>query len=278
MSTSTPSTKGSSGRLWESLASLYRNRWLAGYFVQRELFKSTKGSFLGVAWLLLTPLLMVVLYTLIFSQVIGMRFREVDSVTNFGLYLFCGLIPFLAYSDTLNQSVSSIRGNSTLVQKLVFPAEILPLTPTVAALISQFFSLAALVPIALVLGNPISWTIALLPMILVPQLLFMLGLGYFAAVVGTYLPDVKESLRALVRATFFATPIIWPPERAYEAGLGFLVEYNPLAILVESYRNLILDGVVPGMGFLGFTAFSGVLCTVGFLLFVKVKKNFGDLI
>lgn len=278
MSTSTPSTQGSFGRLWESLASLYQNRWLAGYFVQRELFKSTKGSFLGVAWLLLTPLLMVVLYTLIFSQVIGMRFREVDSVTNFGLYLFCGLIPFLAYSDTLNQSVSSIRSNSTLVQKLVFPAEILPLTPTVAALISQFFSLAALVPIALVLGNPISWTIALLPMILVPQLLFMLGLGYFAAVVGTYLPDIKESLRALVRATFFATPIIWPPERAYEAGLGFLVEYNPLAILVESYRNLILDGVVPGMGFLGFTAFSGVLCMVGFLLFVKVKKNFGDLI
>jgi ABC-2 type transport system permease protein len=262
----------------ESLASLYQHRWLAGYFVQRELFKSTKGSFLGVAWLLLTPLLMVVLYTLIFSQVIGMRFREVDSVTNFGLYLFCGLIPFLAYSDTLNQSVSSIRSNSTLVQKLVFPAEILPLTPTVAALISQFFSLAALVPIALVLGNPISWTIALLPMILVPQLLFMLGLGYFAAVVGTYLPDIKESLRALVRATFFATPIIWPPEQAYEAGLGFLVEYNPLAILVESYRNLILDGVVPGMGFLGFTAFSGVLCMVGFLLFVKVKKNFGDLI
>jgi ABC-2 type transport system permease protein len=272
------STQGSFGRLWESLASLYQNRWLAGYFVQRELFKSTKGSFLGVAWLLLTPLLMVVLYTLIFSQVIGMRFREVDSVTNFGLYLFCGLIPFLAYSDTLNQSVSSIRSNSTLVQKLVFPAEILPLTPTVAALISQFFSLAALVPIALVLGNPISWTIALLPMILVPQLLFMLGLGYFAAVVGTYLPDIKESLRALVRATFFATPIIWPPEQAYEAGLGFLVEYNPLAILVESYRNLILDGVVPGMGFLGFTAFSGVLCMVGFLLFVKVKKNFGDLI
>lgn len=260
------------------MASLHRNRWLAGYFVQREISKGTKGSFLGVAWLLLTPLLMVVLYTLIFSQVIGMRFREVDSVTNFGLYLFCGLIPFLAYSDALNQGVTSIRSNSTLVQKLVFPTEILPFTPAVAALVSQLFSLTALVTLALVLGNTIPWTIVLLPLIMVPQLLFMLGLAYLAAVVGTYLPDVRESLRALVRASFFATPIIWPPERAYEAGLGFIVEYNPLAILVESYRNLILDGVVPGMGFLGFTAFSGVLCTVGFLLFVKVKKNFGDLI
>jgi ABC-type polysaccharide/polyol phosphate export permease len=113
---------------------------------------------------------------------------------------------------------------------------------------------------------------------MVPQLLFMLGLAYLTAVIGTYLPDISETLRALVRASFFATPIIWPPERAYEAGLGFLVEYNPLAILVEGYRNLILDGVLPGLGFLGFTAFAAVLFIISFLLFVKVKKNFGDLI
>lgn len=271
------SAKSFPGRVWESLTSLYRNRWLAGYFVQRQISKGTKGSFLGLAWVFLTPLLMVILYTLIFSQVIGLRFREVDSVTNFGLYLFCGLIPFLAYSDALNQGVTSIRSNSTLVQKLVFPTEILPLTPAVAALVSQLFSLAALVVLALVLGNAIPWTIVLLPLIMVPQLLFMLGLAYLAAVVGTYLPDIKETLRALVRASFFATPIIWPPERAYDAGLGFLVQYNPLAILVEGYRNLILDGVLPGTGFFGFAAFSAALCALSFLLFVRVKKNFGDL-
>lgn len=270
--------KGFPGRILDSLTSIYKNRWLAGYMVQREISKGTKDSFLGFAWVFLTPLLMVILYTLIFSQVIGLRFREVDSVTNFGLYLFCGLIPFLAYSNALNQGVTSIRGNATLVQKLVFPTEILPLTPAVAALVSQLFSLAALVTFALVLGNNIPWTIVLLPLIMVPQLLFMLGLGYLAAVVGTYLPDVSETLRALVRASFFATPIIWPPERAYDAGLGFLVDYNPLAILVEGYRNLILDGVLPGMGFLGFTAFAGVLFALSFVLFVRVKKNFGDLI
>lgn len=246
--------------------------------VQRQISKGTRGTFLGFAWVFLTPLTMAILYTLIFSQVIGLRFREVDSVTNFGLYLFCGIIPFLAYSDALNQGITSIRSNSTLVQKLVFPTEILPLTPAVAALISQLFSIAALVVLALALGNVIQWTIVFLPLIMVPQLLFMLGLAYLAAVVGTYLPDIKETLRALVRASFFATPIIWPPERAYDAGLGFLVEYNPLAILVRGYRNLILDGVIPGAGFLGFTAFSAALCLIAFLLFVKAKKNFGDLI
>jgi ABC-type polysaccharide/polyol phosphate export permease len=245
--------------------------------VQREISIGTKGSFLGFAWVFLTPFLMVGLYTLIFSEVLNLRFREVDGVTNFGLYLFCGLIPFMAYTDSVNQGVTSIRGNATLVQKLVFPTEILPMTPAVAALISQLFNLVALVTLALVFGNNIPWTIVLLPLIMVPQLLFMMGLAYLTAVVGTYLPDVKETLRALVRASFFATPIIWPPERAYEAGLGFLVDYNPLAILVEGYRNVILDGEVPGLGFLGFVAFTVVLFGLSFALFVKVKKNFGDL-
>jgi ABC-type polysaccharide/polyol phosphate export permease len=280
MSTSTPSTnskKGFSGRILDSLSSIYENRWLAWYMVQREISKGTKGSFLGFAWVFLTPFLMVGLYTLIFSEVIGLRFREIDSVTNFGLYLFCGLIPFMAYTDSVNQGVTSIRGNATLVQKLVFPTEILPMTPAVAALISQLFNLVALVTLTVAFGNSISWTIVLLPLIMIPQLLFMMGLAYLVAVVGTYLPDVRETLRALVRASFFATPIIWPPERAYEAGLGFLVDYNPLAILVEGYRNVVLDGQVPSLGFLGFVAFSVLLFALSFALFVKVKKNFGDL-
>lgn len=269
--------KGFPGRLRESLASIYENRWLAGYMVQRQIAKGTKGSFLGFAWVFLTPFLMVALYTLIFSEVLDLRFRQVDSVTNFGLYLFCGLIPFMAYTDSVNQGVTSIRGNATLVQKLVFPTEILPMTPAVAALVSQVFSLIALVALAVAFGNDLHWTIVLLPLLMIPQLLFMLGLAYLTAVVGTYVPDIKETLRALVRASFFATPIIWPPERAYEAGLGFLVDYNPLAILVEGYRNLVLDGQVPGLGFLGFVAFSVVLFVLSFALFVRVKRNFGDL-
>lgn len=279
MSVNTSSAKGFAGRLRESLSAFYQNRWLATYMVQRQISQGTRGSFLGFAWAFLTPLLMVFLYTMIFSEMIGLRFRDVDSVTNFGLYLFCGLIPFLAYGDAVNQAVGSIRSNSALVQKMMFPAEILPFTPVVAALVSQFFSLTALIPLTLIWGNQIPWTIILLPLLFIPQLMFMLGLGYLFAVIGTYLPDIKESLRAIVRASFFATPIIWPPQRAYEAGLGFLVEYNPLAILVEGYRNLILDGVLPGMGsMLGFTAFSAILFVLSFLLFTKVKKNFGDMI
>ncbi len=280
MPTSTPSArkKGLLTGVLGTLVTLYERRWLIWYFVQRQLSRSHRGSFLGVFWLFLGPLLMVILYTVVFSEIIGLRFREGGSATNFGLYLYCGLIPFLAYADTVNQSVSSIRGNATLVQKVVFPLEILPLSTAATALLNQLFGFGALVILVALLEREVHWTIALLPLVIVPQLLFSLGLGYLGAVVGTYLPDVQETLRAVVRASFFVTPIIFPPERVPE-NLQFLVTYNPLAFLVGAYRALILEGRLPvGTQMIWFTLFAAGLCAVGLAVFVRLKPHFADLI
>jgi ABC-type polysaccharide/polyol phosphate export permease len=270
--------KRSLGPVSGSLATLYERRWLIWYFVQRQLSRSHRNSYLGIVWIFLGPLLMVALYTVVFSQIIGLRFREDGSVTNFGLYLYCGLIPFLAYSDTVNRSVSSIRNNSTLVQKVVFPMEILPLSTAATAVINQIFGFGALILLVALLEREVHLTALLIPLIIVPQLLFSLGLGYLGAVVGTYMPDMQETLRAVVRATFFITPIIWPADRVPE-NLQFLVDYNPLAYLVGAYRALVLEGRLPGgMETLWFTLFAAGLCVAGLALFVRLKPRFADLI
>lgn len=261
-----------------ALATLYERRWLIWYFVQRQLSRSHRGSYLGFVWVFLGPLLMVILYTLVFSEIIGLRFRENESVANFGLYLYCGLIPFIAYSDTVNQGVSSIRSNSTLVQKVVFPLEILPLSTAATAVINQIFGFGVLILLVALLEREAHWTALLIPLMMVPQLLFCLGLGYLGAVAGTYLPDVQETLRAVVRATFFITPVIWPAERIPD-NLQFLVTYNPLAYLVGSYRALVLDGHLPsGTQTLYFTLFAVGLCVAGLTMFVRLKPRFADLI
>ena len=279
MTTDTRDTKNRFGAVAEALKGLYERRWLAAYFVQRQLAQTTKGSFLGFAWLFLTPLFMIILYTLVFSEIIGLRFRETDSATNFGLYLYCGLIPFLALSDSLNKSVASIRGNSTLVQKVVFPLEILPMSTAVTAFVSQFFGLAGLIVLVAALERELHWTMGLLPLIMIPQLLFLLGLAYLVALIGTYLPDVKETLSAVVRAMFFITPIIWPEELARDRGLGFLIDYNPLAFIVGAYRDFVLEGAIPdASSLLNFTLLSGALLVLGFLLFVWRKREFADLV
>jgi ABC-type polysaccharide/polyol phosphate export permease len=222
---------------------------------------------------------MIILYTLVFSEIIGLRFRENQSVSNFGLYLYCGLLPFLTISETLNKGVVSMKSNSSLVQKVVFPLEIIPLTTAASAFVNQFFGFGALLVLVAILEHQLQWTMILLPIIAVPHLIFILGLSSLVAVAGTYMPDIKESLRAFVRAMFFVTPILWPPERVEGKPLEFVVDYNPLAFMVGAYRDLILKGEIPGyMALLWFTLFATGMCLVGFILFVRVKKQFADLI
>ena len=231
-------------------------------------------------WIFLGPLLMIILYTLVFSEILGLRFQQVEGVTNFGLYLYCGLIPFLAFAGAINKSVGSIRSNSTLVQKVVFPLEILPLSTAITAVLDQVFQFGALVVLVMILGTDLHWTILLIPLVMIPQLLFYLGLGYLGSVVGTYLPDVQETLRAVVRAMFFLTPILWPvsmvADRKY---LSLVVDLNPLAYLVGAYRALVFEGQLPGgLATLYFTLFAVAICLVGFLLFNRAKQNFADLV
>jgi ABC-type polysaccharide/polyol phosphate export permease len=279
LSTGTHSRK--KGHAFGALGTLYERRWLVVYFIRRELTRSYQSSFLGFAWMLLTPLLMVVLYTLIFSEIVGLRFRVVegDSSLNFGLYLYCGLIPFLTFAGSLSQSTNSIRGNANLVQKVVFPVEILPLSITITNFVTNTLGLGVLIALLAVMERRLEWTLVLLPLLMVVQLLFTLGLSYLAAVVGTYLPDLRGSIQAVTRAMFFVTPIIWPADRVDGTKFEFIVDYNPIAVLVGAYRNLVLDGEIPAATtMLWFTLFSIALFVVGFTLFIRAKQQFADLI
>ncbi len=260
------------------MATFYHRRWLLRYFVHRQLTRSYKKSYLGFLWAFLGPLVWVFFLSLIFSEIIGIRFRVVegDTTLNFGLFLYCGLLPFLAFSESLNKGINSIRGNSGLVQKVVFPLEMLPFTNAITSLIDKVFGVGALLVILWILEHRLHWTVVLLPLVMAVQLLFILGLTYLMAIAGTYVPDVAEVMRPIIRGMFFATPILWPAGRLPES-LAWIVDYNPLAYLVESYRALILYGELPGaMATLYFSLFAAVLFVVGFALFVRLKPGFAD--
>jgi ABC-type polysaccharide/polyol phosphate export permease len=140
------------------------------------------------------------------------------------------------------------------------------------------FGVGALMLVLMVLEHRLHWTVVLLPLVIVPQLLFTLGLTYLMAVAGAYVPDIRETLRAVVRATFFITPILWPAGKVPEEW-SFLVDYNPLAVLVNAYRDLILEGELPGLeSAIWFSLFAAALFAVGLFVFDRVKHNFADLI
>lgn len=266
------------GEFFEGLATFWRRRWLIKYFIQRQVTRSYKRSYLGISWILLSPLVWVLFLALIFSDSVGIRVRLVEDHPNlnFGLYLYCGLLPFLAFSEAMNKGMNAVRSSSGLVQKVVFPMEILPFTNTIASMIDKFFGVGALLIVVVLFGRDLHWTALALPFVVVLQVLFILGLSYFMAVFGTYLPDLGEVMRPVIRGMFFLTPIIWTPDRLPEE-IRWVVDYNPLAYLVNAYREAVLFGNLPGaLSTLYFTLFSLVLFTAGFALFNRLKGGFAD--
>lgn len=279
MATYTSSKKQSlGGEFFDAIGTFYRRRWLLGYFIHRQVTRAYRRSYLGLAWAVLGPLVWVFFLALIFSHVIGLKERAVegDPTLNFGLYLYCGLLPFLTFSEALNKGLNSIRSNSGLVQKVVFPTEILPFTNAIASMVDKVFGFGALLIMLLLFGRTLHWTLLYMPVIVVLQVIFILGLTYIMAVLGTFLPDVAEVMRPVIRGMFFVTPILWPPDRLPES-LSWIEDYNPLAYLVNAYRDLILHGTMPGgLATLYFTLFSVALFVVGFAMFVRLKPKFAD--
>ena len=270
--------KSTVGEFFDGLATFWRRRWLLKYFIQRQVTRSYKRSYLGLSWILLSPTIWVLFLALIFSERVGIRTRDILDYPNlnFGLYLYCGLLPFLAFSEAMNKGMNSIRGSSGLVQKVIFPLEILPFTNTIASMIDKFFGVGALLIVAVLFGRDLYWTAFMLPFVVLLQVLFILGLTYIMAVLGTYLPDIGEVMRPFIRGMFFLTPIIWTPDRLPEE-IRWVADYNPLAYLVNAYRETVLFGTFPGgLSTLYFTLFSVALFVFGFALFNRLKGGFAD--
>ena len=279
MATYTSSDKQSlAGEFFDALGTFYRKRWLLGYFIHRQVTRSYRRSYLGLVWAILGPLVWVFFLALIFSNIVDLRNRlvEGDPTLNFGLFLYCGLLPFLAFSEALNKGINSIRSNSGLVQKVVFPLEILPFTNAIASMVDKVFGFGALLIMLLLFGRTLHPTLLYMPVIVVLQVIFILGLTYIMAVLGTFLPDVAEVMRPVIRGMFFVTPILWPPDRLPDS-LSWIEDYNPLAYLVNAYRDLILNGTLPGaLSTLYFALFSVALFIFGFALFVRLRPKFAD--
>ncbi len=270
--------KSFAGAFVDGLATFYRRRWLLRYFLQRQITRSYKRSYLGMAWAFLSPFVWVFFLALIFSDAVNLRYRPVPGYPdlNFGLYLYCGLLPFMTFAEAMNKGMNSIKGSSGLVQKVVFPMELLPFTNALASMVDKFFGFIALLAVAMLFDVELHAVVFLLPLIVVLQTVFVLGLTYIMAVLGTYLPDLGEVMRPVIRGTFFLTPILWPPERLPER-IRWVTDYNPLAYLVNAYRDLILFNTLPGgQATLYFGLFSFALLVGGFALFVRFKWGFAD--
>jgi lipopolysaccharide transport system permease protein len=265
-------------RVWKPLWELPARWELIVSLAKRELLARYKGSVLGIAWPFLTPAVMIAIFTLIFAGIFGARFGATGSPWDYALYLFCGLLPWTMFQETIQQSASTIVTHANLVKRVVFPLETLPAAQALAALGNQLFGTVALIIAAVIIQRKLHATIVLFPLLLVPQFLFTLGLAWLIASLGVFLRDIAQGISLLLMAWMYLTPIIYPESIVPDWFRPF-IDLNPFTPLVRNYRRLFLDGVGPDWsGLLYFSLFSIVVFVFGYWWFARTRKNFADLI
>lgn len=246
----------------------------------RELAARYRGSLLGAAWTMLTPGVMIAIYTFIFAGVFGARFgREGDAAGwDYALYIFCGLLPWTAFAESLQVSATTILRHVNLVKRVVFPLATLPVSHACAAFVNQLCGTLVLLVLALALRGRLHVTLLWLPVLWALQMLFVCGLSLFVAALGVFVRDTPQGLGLVLTAWLFLTPIIYPLAVVPESYRGYLA-LNPWTPLVEAHRRVILDGVAPD--FAGLSYFALIACLVfcgGYFWFARTRRGFADVI
>jgi len=260
------------------LLSVWRNRSLVRSLVRRDILGRYRGSFGGVFWTVLNPLLLMATYFFVFGIVLHTRFGNDPSRAAFVLYFLCGMLPWLAVSEALGRAPLVVLEYRNFVKKLVFPIEILPVNLTLAALVTEAFALAVFVVLLLLTRGTVPWTVLWLPALVIPQVLFTTGLGWFLAGLGVYVRDLGQINGFLLTLWFFLTPICYPVESLPRQALPLLTR-NPMFVLVRAYRGILLEGRAPAPGALWkFWAVSLLLFFAGHAWFYKLRKTFADVI
>ena len=262
------------------LADLYRYRTLIGTLVLRELRARYRGSFLGFLWSFLNPLLLMLVYALVFSVYLRVPME------GYAVFLFSGLLPWLWFSSSLGHAAGVIVSSGALVKRVLFPAEILPLVSVLANLINMLLSLPLLFVFLLVFGIRPHGVLAFLPLLLLLQLLLTTGLALALAALNVRLRDVEQILTNGLTLLFFLSPILYPVTtvpttvrlgEAFDLPLRPLYFLNPIAGLVQSYQNIFFFGREPHWIHLGMvTVAAAISLVVGWWVFDRLRDSLAE--
>jgi len=245
---------------------------------KRELAARYKGSVLGILWAVLTPIVMITIFTFIFAGIFKARFGSSSSRWDYALYLFCGLLPWNAFQEAVQQSANTIVSHANLVKRVVFPLETLPVSQSLAAVANQLFGTTALIVAILIINRELHATILFLPVLLVPQLLAMLGGAWLLASLGVFIRDIIQGIALFLTAWLYLTPIIYP-ESLVPENYRAAVNLNPFTGLIRCYRRIVLEGSLPDWNGLAYFTLFGLLSFLfGYWWFAKTRKNFSDVI
>jgi lipopolysaccharide transport system permease protein len=263
----------------EMAASLWRNRGLVSALAKREVIGRYRGSVMGILWSFFNPVLMLFVYTFVFSVVFKARWHSgSDSKAEFALALFAGLIVFNLFSECVSRAPALIITNANYVKKVVFPLEILPCVAFSSALFHAMVSLIVWLVAYLVIFGKLHATVLWLPLILLPLMLLIMGLTWGLASLGVYVRDVSQFIGIMVTMLMFLSPIFYPVS-AFPEDYRHLLMMNPLTPAIEQTREVLFWGNSPDFSVLStYLLGTGLVAWLGFAWFQKTRRGFADVL
>ena len=257
---------------------LYRHRQLIAALTARDLKARYRGSILGFFWSLANPLLLLAVYTVVFT-----KFFPQQVVQPYPLFLFSGILPWTFFAAAVLESTSSISANAGLIKKVMFPAEALPIVVVLSHLVHFALALpillAAILAFAAMGKFTISWTILLAPVLMLLQTLFVMGIAMTVSSASVLFRDLRDIVSNLMQLGFFITPIIYLIDNIQSRLLRALLRVNPMTPFVVAYQDILFFGRWPNLSdVVLIVAYSTTSVMMGFFVFDRLRDTLAEAI
>ena len=262
------------------LRSFWTNRTLIYNLARRDVLGRYSGSFLGLMWSFFNPLLMLGVYTYVFGVVFKARWspNESSGILEFAVVLFAGMVTFGIFSECLNRAPSLMLQNPGFVKRVIFPLEIMPWVVLLSSLFHTTVSLGVLALVMLIGFGTLPFTWPLIVLVLVPLILFVMGLSWALAALGVYLRDLSQTINIVTTVMMFLSPIFYPAS-AVPAAFRWAIDWNPMSFFIEQTRGVLIWGRLPDFaGLAAATAGGLIVAWLGLALFQHARDGFADVL
>lgn len=252
------------------LKNLYNYRELLKSNIKKEIRGKYKGSFLGILWSFINPLLQVFVYSIVFSYVMKMQ------IDHYLVYVVCGIIPWTFFTTVVNQGMVTVRTNASIIKKVYFPREILPISVVASGLVNFGISCVIILAFALGEGLGLSWMLVFVPIIALLQTFFSLGLVLICSAINVYVKDLEYIVQFILNMAFHATPILYDIS-IFPTSLRWVLNLNPLAHMVNAYRDIFMyHTVIAPSSWIYMIVVSIIVMMIGFAVFNRLQKGFAE--
>jgi lipopolysaccharide transport system permease protein len=247
-------------------------------FTKQELVDRYAGSVLGAVWTFIFPLVNILIFTLIFSKLMGARLPGASSAFSYSIYLIPGIISWNAFANTVMRSSNVFIEKGPIISKVRIFLPYLPLYIVLSESVIFLISLVFFIVFLILTGTPIAKAIVLLPFIYALQQIFAYTLGLFLAILNVFVRDVKEFTSILLQTWFWLTPIVYAPDILSDS-VRTLLAFNPAYMFIEAYHDIFVFNKIPNLQTLaGLTIVVHVFLMLVYLIFRKLEKDIRDFI